>query len=131
MSGGEELTGTPFEAIGSEEAVLRLVEDFYRYMDTLPECRVIREMHAEELAPMVDKLATFLVGWMGGPQRYTERFGRVVIPVAHKNFDIGDEESAQWLLCMERALADSEFSDAWQERLMVSFSRMAKMCQTR
>lgn len=74
-------------------------------MDSLPEARTIRAMHADDLAPMTEKLAVFLTGWMGGPDRYRERYGRVVIPAAHEPFPIGTAERDQWLLCMLRAEA--------------------------
>ncbi len=71
---------SPYHRLGGDESVVRLVERFYQQMDTLPEAATIRALHADELLPMVDKLSVFLIGWMGGPQSYTERFGRVVIP---------------------------------------------------
>ena len=79
---------------------------------------------------MVDKLAVFLIGWMGGPQHYTERFGRVVIPAAHQPFRIGPKERDQWLLCMRRALMDVEADEELVEALMEAFQRMADMCRT-
>lgn len=131
MNGSTQAPGTPYEALGSEAAVRELVESFYGYMDTLPECQVIRAMHKGDLEPMIDKLATFLTGWMGGPQRYREKFGRVVIPAVHEPFAIGESERDQWLLCMERALADTELNENWRQRLMEGFGAMAEMCRTR
>jgi len=121
---------TPFEALGSEAAVYSLVKDFYQYMDELPECKIIRDMHNGDLESMIDKLATFLVGWMGGPRRYQERFGSVVIPAAHQCFSIGEHERDLWLLCMQRALACSALDSYWQDTLMNAFQAMADMCRT-
>jgi len=121
----------PYEALGGEEGVVALVDRFYELMDTLPEAAPIRAMHAGDLAPMKDKLATFLTGWMGGPQRYNEKFGRVVIPTAHAPFDIGPEERAQWLLCMRRALEDREVEPEWITLIMKPMGMMADMCMTR
>ena len=88
-------------------------------------------MHGDDLGPIRDKLATFLIGWMGGPRMYGERYGRVPVPVAHLPFDIGPEDRDAWLACMSDALADAPVSDEMRERLMDSFSQMARMCQTR
>ena len=126
-----EATQSPHERLGGDGGVDRLVEHFYRRMDTLPEAAVIRSMHAEDLTPMVDKLSVFLIGWMGGPQNYTSRFGRVIIPVAHEPYPIGPDERDQWLICMRRALEDMEAEHDLVEELMDAFYRMAEMCRTR
>jgi hemoglobin len=88
-------------------------------------------MHAADLSPMVDKLAVFLTGWMGGPERYRDRFGRVIIPVVHEPFSIGSEERDQWLRCMRCALESVQAGDELIEPLMPAFGQMASMCMTR
>ena len=122
---------TPYELLGGDHGVRQLVEDFYRLMDTLPEAAPIRAMHKGDLSEMVDKLATFLIGWMGGPQRYQERFGRVIIPLAHRPFPIGPAERDQWLMCMNGALEKTSLDASMKARLMDSFGRMAEMCRTK
>ena len=131
MSGDLDEMQSPYEQLGREPGVRALVERFYRFMDELPEAATIRAMHADDLEPMIDKLEVFLTGWMGGPQRYRERFGRVVIPAAHEPYPIGAAESEQWLLCMRRALESVEVSDELGALLMDAFASMARMCQTR
>lgn len=125
-----ETHASPYAALGGEDAVRRLVTRFYGLMDTLPEARTIRAMHAGELEPMIDKLTTFLVGWMGGPRRYTERFGPVIIPAAHKAFAIGQSERDAWLLCFETALAQEPIAPEWREAIMQPMRAMAQMCRT-
>jgi hemoglobin len=121
---------TPYEQLG-DEGVRTLVDRFYAVMSTRPDAAVIRAMHKDDLAVMSDKLATFLVGWMGGPQRYTERFGRVVIPAAHQQFDIGPAERDAWLACMQDAIDESPLTPDMRTRVMDSFGKMADMCRTR
>ena len=125
------LEKTPYELLGGDDGVRRLVRDFYELMDTLPEAAPIRAMHKGDLAEMTDKLGTFLIGWMGGPQRYQERFGRVIIPLAHRPFEIGPAERDQWLLCMQGALDKTTLDASMKTRLMESFRRMAEMCRTK
>ncbi len=127
---GAAAPSNPFEALGGETAVYELVTAFYQKMDELPECKPIRDMHKSNLEPMVDKLATFLIGWMGGPRRYQEKFGSVVIPASHRQFSIGEAERDQWLLCMQLALKESGLSSEWQLALMNGFKTMADMCRT-
>ena len=121
---------TPYEQLG-DEGVRALVDRFYEVMGTRPDAAVIRAMHKADLAVMSDKLATFLIGWMGGPQRYNERFGRVVIPAAHQRFDIGPAERDAWLACMQDAVDESALSPDMRARVMDSFGKMAAMCRTR
>ncbi|MCA9532415.1 MAG: group II truncated hemoglobin [Myxococcales bacterium] len=121
---------TPYEQLG-DEGVRALVDRFYEVMGTRPDAAVIRAMHEDDLAVMSDKLATFLIGWMGGPQRYNERFGRVVIPAAHQRFDIGPAERDAWLACMQDAVDESALSPDMRARVMDSFGKMAEMCRTR
>jgi hemoglobin len=122
---------TPYALLGGDDGVRQLVADFYELMDTLPEAAPIRAMHKGDLAEMSDKLGTFLIGWMGGPQRYQERFGRVIIPLAHRPVSLGPAERDQWLLCMERALEKTALDASMKTRLMDSFGRMAEMCRTK
>jgi hemoglobin len=122
---------TPYELLGRDEGVRKLVADFYEVMDTLPEAAPIRAMHKGDLAEMTDKLGTFLIGWMGGPQRYQERFGRVIIPLAHRPFPIGPSERDQWLSCMNHALERTTLEPSMKARLMDSFGRMAEMCRNK
>lgn len=122
---------TPYELLGGDAGVRRLVADFYELMDALPEAAPIRAMHKGDLSEMSDKLGTFLIGWLGGPQRYQERFGRVIIPLAHRPFSIGPSERDQWLLCMDRALQKTSLDASMKTRLMESFGRMAEMCRTK
>ncbi len=131
MSESEAPADSPYVRLGREAGIQALVERFYGFMDELPQARTIRAMHAADLDPMVDKLATFLVGWAGGPQRYRERFGSVVIPAAHAPYPIGAAESEAWLLCMRRALESVEADDDLIELLMPVFGQMARMCETR
>jgi hemoglobin len=121
---------SPYQRLGGDAGVMRLVTRFYHHMDTLPEAGPIRAMHADDLTPMIDKLGVFLIGWMGGPENYRERFGRVVIPAAHEAFDIGPDERDQWLLCMRTALAETDADVEFSELLMDAFARMAEMCRT-
>lgn len=121
---------TPYEQLG-DDGVRTLVARFYEVMGTRPDAATIRAMHQGDLAEMSDKLATFLIGWMGGPQRYNERFGRVVIPAAHQRFDIGPAERDAWLSCMRDAMEESALTSDMRARVMASFEKMADMCRTR
>lgn len=96
---------TSFKTAGGEMGIRKLVDDFYRFMDELPEAAVIRAMHKTDLTESRDKLTRFLCGWMGGPSLYAEKYGSINIPRDHSHLPIGAHERDAWLLCMERAIA--------------------------
>jgi len=86
--------------------VRRLVKRFYELMDTLPEAYGIRKLHAADLSGAEQKLFMFLCGWLGGPQLYVAKFGHPRLRARHLPFPIGDDEAAQWMLCMRQAMAE-------------------------
>jgi hemoglobin len=101
-----------FARIGGEAGVRRLVDRFYDLMDALPEARDVRAIHPPALDGSRDKLHWFLVGWLGGPPLYVERFGHPRLRARHLPFAIGARERDQWLRCMEQALEDELGGDA-------------------
>jgi hemoglobin len=97
---------TPYDFIGQAPAIQSLVDRFYFYMDILPEAQGIRAMHQPNLASAKDKLFKFLSGWLGGPNLYIEEFGHPMLRMRHFPFKIGESERDQWMLCMNKALAE-------------------------
>ncbi len=95
-----------FARLGGEAGVRRLVDRFYDLMDTLPETKVLRDLHPESLAGSRDKLFWFLVGWTGGPPMFVERFGHPRLRARHLPFSIGAAERDQWMRCMRQAIAE-------------------------
>lgn len=113
---------TPYQAAGEIEGLTKLVDEFYVHMDTLPEARVIRNMHPKDLTESRKKLTYFLSGWLGGPRLFQQHYGPISIPGAHKRFPIGYEERDAWLLCMQRALAAQPFSTELKDYLLAALS---------
>ncbi|HED40326.1 MAG TPA: hemoglobin-like protein [Chromatiales bacterium] len=93
-----------YERLGGEQGVRRLVDRFYELMDTLPEARGIREMHAANLDGSREKLFMFLSGWLGGPALYIEKYGHPRLRARHLPFAIGEAERDAWMRCMSQAL---------------------------
>ncbi len=110
-----------YRAAGGYEGITRLVDCFYHYMDTDLKAHKIRSMHADSLAPSIDKLASFLSGWMGGPRRFNEKYGSIHIPKFHAAFPIGEQEAADWLHCMGLALDDQPYADDFKTYLKQQF----------
>lgn len=98
---------TPFELLGGETALFRLVERFYALMDSEPEFHAVRKLHPEDLSGSRDKLFMFLSGYLGGPPLYQERIGNPMLRARHLPYPIGQAERDAWLACMGRALEET------------------------
>jgi len=116
---------SPYERLGGEAALRKLVNRFYDLMDTLPEAKRIRALHPADLAGSRDKLFKFLSGWLGGPPLYMEEFGHPRLRARHLPFPIGTAERDAWLQCMEQALAETEMEELLRIHLLQSLRNTA------
>ncbi|GLS15239.1 group II truncated hemoglobin [Hydrogenophaga electricum] len=116
---------TPFEWIGGEPAVQRLVDRFYDLMDIEPGYRELRAAHGSTLNDARQKLFWFLCGWLGGPSHYEDRFGHPRLRMRHMPFQIGILERDQWLACMDQAMGETGVPDELRARLRESFFKTA------
>ena len=114
-----------FERIGGAPTIARLVDAFYMRMDTLPEARTIRAMHAGDLGPVKDVLRRYLGEWMGGPKLYSAERGHPRLRQRHMGFAIGNEERDAWLLCMRGALDETVTDIAAREEIYGLLARLA------
>ena len=117
-----------YKAAGEITGISLLVDDFYQFMDSLPEAAVIRAQHPRDLDAARRKLSYFLSGWLGGPRLYSQHFGGINIPQAHKHLPIGVSERDAWMLCMEKAIEQqpytADFKKYLYEQLMVPAERI-------
>ncbi len=97
---------TPYDAIGGEIGVRRLVSRFYQLMDELPEAAACRAIHPADLGESAQKLFEYLTGWLGGPPLFVEKRGPPMLRRRHLHVAISGPEIEGWLLC---------FTRAWQE----------------
>lgn len=116
---------TPFELLGGEAGVRRLVDRFYDVMDGAPEAAAVRGLHARSLRASREKLFLFMSGWTGGPALYVERFGHPRLRMRHFPFAIGARERDQWLWCMERAMEEHPMPDALRALLREKLHHLA------
>ena len=118
-------TITLFEALGGEGSIRRICDRFYDFMEELPEARDVLALHPPDLTESRDKFYWFLVGWMGGPPLFVQRFGHPRLRARHLPFKIDSIARDQWMLCMEKTL-EIEIADAHvRSQLLAAFERMA------
>ena len=116
---------TPYEVIGGEQTLLNLVDRFYFYMDTLPEAQGILAIHQRNLSSAKAKLFKFLSGWLGGPNLFIEEFGHPMLRARHLPFVIGESERDQWMLCMNKALADLSLPAEMKHTIQQALEQLA------
>jgi len=107
MDDDEPALDSPYELLGGRDAVLALARAFYDAMEAHePELtRVHRCLEPGRVHPEVRaKFALFLIGWLGGPQTYMERFGHPRLRMRHARVPIDESLRDAWLRSMSRAL---------------------------
>jgi len=125
------MQNTPYEMLGGENAIRALTDKFYDFMDRSSEVGDIRRMHADDLAPMKEKLFVYLSEWLGGPRLYSEKTGSMCLTDAHEPYAIGERERDQWLVCMRHALEAVEATAEVAELLEEPFFAIADFTRTR
>jgi hemoglobin len=122
---------TPYELIGGEAAVRRLVHRFYQLMDELPEAHGIRKLHPADLSSSEQKLFEFFSGWLGGPPLFEQRRGPVFLRKRHLPFPIAGAERDQWLMCMRLALDEAVADIELRSRLFEALAGLADHMRNR
>lgn len=116
---------SPYDRLGGAAVLRQLVDRFYDAMEQDPAASGIRQMHADDLGPIRDKLFDWLSGWAGGPAIYNARPDRTCIMSAHAPYAIGPAERDQWMACMRTALAGLELGDDVRAMFDAAFSRLS------
>lgn len=120
---------TPYDQIGGEPAVRRLVESFYDHMrDSFPH---IRAMHPADDLHSRTKLFEFLTGWLGGPQLYIAKHGHPRLRARHMPFPVDQRATDEWLACMGRAMDDSGITGPLRAFLESRFTHTANFMKNR
>jgi hemoglobin len=114
------------QRFGGPAAVSRLVEAFYRAMDTRADARTIRAMHEPDLTRTRAVLVDYLCEWMGGERRYSERHGPPALRRRHLPFAIDDSASLAWMACMRQALEETCADAALRTELEAAFFKTAQ-----
>jgi hemoglobin len=120
-----------FERIGGRATIDRLVDRFYDRMDTLPEAKIIRAMHAADLGLIRDVLKRYLTEWSGGPKLYSPEKGHPRLRQRHFGLAIGDAERDAWMLCMRGALEETVTDRAARQDLERALSGLADWMRNR
>ena len=124
-------TQTPFQRIGGQPTVDRLIDAFYDRMESLPEAEVIRRLHPEDLSATRVALKKYLAEWLGGPPVYTQERGHPRLRARHLPFSIGDEERDAWMFCMRGAMEETVSDAEAREWILAKLQGLADWMRNR
>ena len=116
---------TPYELLGGEAGVRRLVNRFYELMDELPEAYEVRRLHPESLDNSAQNLFEYLSGWFGGPAMYTDKKGHPRMRMRHAPYAVTPSAKNEWMLCMTQALTEQVPDPAFRDHLIATFAGLA------
>lgn len=111
------------ERIGGKEGVSRIVEGFYRRVETDPD---LRPVYPADLEPGKAKLKLFFEQWLGGPPVYTNLYGHPRLRRRHFPFVIEEKHAGRWLRHMREAMAEAGMT---QDELKVIFESLGPLAQ--
>ena len=126
MTDHKSKSQTPFERVGGRAALGAVVDRFYDLMEVDQAYAALRSMHAEDLAPMRQSLADFLMAWMGGPRDWFEQRPSACIMSAHARLGVTRETADQWVAAMSRALRDTINDAALVEAMLGALTQMSR-----
>ena len=116
---------TYFSKIGGAPAVDKSVEEFFARMETLPEARRLREMHADDLAKTKSVMKRYFSELLGGPQ-FSETRGNPALKGRHAGMDIGPQERDAWMRCMREALKSTVADESLRTYIEERFYQLAE-----
>lgn len=96
-----------------EENIFKMTEDFYRELEK----SAIRPLFPEDMVEASKKQALFMVGILGGPPLYQEKFGHPRMRARHIPFHIDEQARQTWLGCFKKVLTHPEKYNFPEEHL--------------
>ena len=119
---------TPWHRLGGNDAVKALAEAFYDDMELHEPA--LAAVHQQEPPGKVsrrsrERFGLFLIGWLGGPQDYTEQHGHPRLRMRHNKVPVGVALRDAWLRSMSRAMDARGVSGPVREYLDIRFAEVA------
>lgn len=119
---------SPYSRLGGREAVLALAEAFYDVMERdEPELAKLHRLDDQGRITRGarDRFALFLVGWLGGPQDYTQTHGHPRLRMRHGRVPVNVGMRDAWIRSMQRAMDARGVTGEVREFLDARFAEVA------
>ena len=125
---------TPYELLGGELVVRRIVERFYDAMNDLePKLAALHEVdeNGKVSRGAIDRFAMFYVGWLGGPQDYVAAHGHPRLRMRHGQVPVDTAMRDAWMRCMKVAFDAEGIQGPVREFLDSRLFQVADMLRNR
>lgn len=113
---------TPYDAIGGEETVAKLVDAFYRRVAKHPD---LAPIFPEDLTEVRRKQYAFLTQFFGGPPLFSEQYGPPMLRRRHLPHPITPTRVKAWLACMAEAMDEAGIHGPMREFLYARLTATA------
>lgn len=115
-------TETIYKKLG-DERLKQLIDTFY---DLVFKSDVIGPLFSNTPKEIIkDKQYCFLTQFLGGPPRYTEKYGQPRMRMRHLPHPIGPKERDEWLKLMKEAIQTLDWDEANKTALYNCFPSLA------
>jgi hemoglobin len=121
---------TLYEAVGGMPFFERLVDAFYRSVET-DAVLLATYPDPDDLSDARHKLTLFLAQYWGGPSTYHEERGHPALRMRHAPFAIDDDVAGRWLAHMGDAVAELSPPEPYAGELLEYFSMAAPALRNR
>jgi hemoglobin len=125
---------TPFDLLGGEPVVRRLVDRFYAAM-ARDEPALARLHPCDDDGKVArenqDRFALFLIGWLGGPQDYIATHGHPRLRMRHGRVVVNIAMRDAWLRAMKTALDEEGIAGELRGFLDARFAEVADFLRNR
>jgi hemoglobin len=125
---------TPYDLLGGEPVVRRLVERFYAAM-ARDEPALARLHPCDEDGRVQranqDRFALFLIGWLGGPQDYIAAHGHPRLRMRHARVAVDIAMRDAWLRAMTTALDEEGITGELRTFLDTRLAEVADFLRNR
>lgn len=113
---------TVYQAVGGLDTFRRLVDAFYRGVESDP---LLRPMYPADLTESREHLALFLAQYFGGPTTYSDQRGHPRLRMRHLPFTIDAAARDAWLTHMRAAVDELTLPEPARQVLLDYFAHAA------
>jgi hemoglobin len=124
---------TPYQLLGGEATIRALVERFYDAMDAQePALAALHVCEGGKVSRGArDRFASFLVGWLGGPDDYVRAHGHPRLRMRHAHLPVDTPLRDAWVRCMTRALEHDDIPPPLRSWLQQRLGEVADFLRNR